>query len=95
LLVELKKIARRSEGQRVETIEELSQIIQNKEKGDIVELEFLRDKKNKKVEVEVAEERGSFDSWFNLNVNPRFRERIIRWGDQARRVSQEELASGD
>jgi len=83
----------RAEGRRVETIEELSQIIQNKEKGDIVELEFLRDKKNKKVEVEVAEERGSFDSWFNLNVNPRFRERIIRWGDQARRVSQEELAN--
>lgn len=83
----------RADGHRVEMIDELSRIIQRKEKGDTVELEFLRDKKKKKVEVEVAEERGSFDAWFNLRIGPRLRERIGRWGEQARKVSQEEIAN--
>ena len=63
--------------------------MQSKEEGEKIEIEFLRDKKLKKVEVEVAEEKGSFGAWFNWEVKPRFREHLSRWSKETRKVSQE------
>ncbi len=45
-----------ADGKRVETTEELSSIIQDKEKGDKIKIEFLREKKKRTVDVEVDEE---------------------------------------
>ncbi len=49
----------KADGERVESVRELSELIQDKEKGDKVEIEFLRDKKKKKVKVEIDEEETS------------------------------------
>lgn len=45
-----------ADGKRVETTEELSRIIQDKEKGDKIAIEILRDRKKRSVDVEVEEE---------------------------------------
>lgn len=49
----------RADGEKVESIKELSELVQDKEKGDKIEIEFLRDKKKKKVKVEIDEEETS------------------------------------
>jgi C-terminal processing protease CtpA/Prc len=46
------------DGVRVETVSGLSEIIQDKKKGDKIKLELIRDKKTMNVEVEVEEEEG-------------------------------------
>jgi len=46
----------RADGERVETTEKLSRYIQDKEKGDKINIEYLRNKKKQSVEVEVEEE---------------------------------------
>ncbi len=48
-----------ADGERVERTQDLVGLIQDKEKGDKITIEFLRDKKKRTVEVEVAEEEGS------------------------------------
>jgi S1-C subfamily serine protease len=45
-----------ADGVRVEGGEELSELVQDKKKGDKVKIEFLRDKKKMSVDVEVEEE---------------------------------------
>lgn len=45
-----------ADGKRVETLEALTDLIQDRKKGDKITLEIIRDKKKMKVEVEVAEE---------------------------------------
>ncbi|MDD8030618.1 MAG: PDZ domain-containing protein [Acidobacteriota bacterium] len=45
-----------ADGKRVETIEDLTDLIQKKKKGERLSLDIIRDKKKLKVEVEVAEE---------------------------------------
>ncbi len=52
----------RADGKRVETTEELSRLIQDKEKGDKITIEYLRNKKKRTVEVEVEEEERS-ETW--------------------------------
>jgi len=44
------------DGRRVETLDALTDEIQNKKKGEKISLEVVRDKKKIKIEVEVAEE---------------------------------------
>jgi S1-C subfamily serine protease len=46
----------RVDGQRVDTVEELIDLVQDKAKGAKVKIEFLRDKKTMSADVEVAEE---------------------------------------
>ncbi|OGD22744.1 MAG: hypothetical protein A2W03_04105 [Candidatus Aminicenantes bacterium RBG_16_63_16] len=48
----------RADGRQVETVSDLSELIQDKKKGDKVKLEIIRDKKPMTVEVEVGEEEG-------------------------------------
>jgi serine protease Do len=53
----------KADGKRVQTVQELSVLLQEKKKGDKVKLEFIRDKKSLSAEVEVGEEesQGTFD----------------------------------
>ena len=48
----------RVDGRPVETVGDLSELIQDKKKGEKVKLEIIRDKKPMAVEVEVGEEEG-------------------------------------
>lgn len=48
-----------ADGKRMESVKELSELIQDKEEGDTIEIEFIRDKKKKTVKVEIAEEERS------------------------------------
>ncbi len=48
-----------ADGKRVESTQDLVGLIQDKEKGDTIKIEFLRDKKKRTVDVEVEEEEGS------------------------------------
>ena len=49
----------KADGKRIQSVRELSGILQNKKKGDKIKLEFLRDKKVLSADVEVAEEENS------------------------------------
>jgi len=53
-----------ADGMRVESTQELSKLIQDKEKGDKITIEFIRDKKKRTVEVEVGEEETSLSYAF-------------------------------
>lgn len=53
-----------ADGKRVESTQELSRLIQDKEKGDKVTIEFIRDKKKRTVDVEVEEEETSLSYAF-------------------------------
>ncbi len=54
----------RANGERVETVDELSELIQEKKKGEKIKIEFIRNKKRDTVEVEIEEEKrgGVFGS---------------------------------
>lgn len=58
----------RADGEQIESANELIELIQDKEKGEKIKLEIIRDKKKKTVEVEVEVEEGekksaSFQNW--------------------------------
>jgi serine protease Do len=54
----------RADGKRVEKVDELSELIQEKKKGEKIKIEFIRNKKRNTVEVEIEEEKrgGVFGS---------------------------------
>ncbi len=62
----------KADGERVESVRELSGLIQDKEKGDKIEIEFLRDKKKRTVKVEIEEEERSRSFFYSRD-----------WGDSA------------
>lgn len=79
------------DGKRIDTVNELSELIQDKKKGDKIKIEFLREKKTMSVEVEVGEEeRGDFFSQRNWedflgtwqNYADSFREQMKNWEKQ-------------
>lgn len=55
----------KADGKRVESVRELSELIQDKKKGDKIEIEFIRDKKKKTANVEIEEEEKSGYSYFS------------------------------
>jgi len=65
----------RADGRRVEKTRELSKLIGEKEEGEKITIEFLRDKKKKSVEVEVEEEEGSL---FRYPGEARVYRKVIR-----------------
>jgi len=85
----------KADGVRVQRTGKLSGILQDKEKGDRIKIEFLRDKKKRTVEVEIEEEERSniirfynrddwedyVDYWDNYGVNLRkqYKERGDRY----------------
>jgi len=78
----------RVDGKRVETVNQLIDIVQAKAKGSKVKLEFLRDKKEKTLDVEVLEEesggligsddlQGFLESW--QGYTDAFKNEILKW----------------
>lgn len=77
-----------ADGVRIERVRDLSELIQDKGKGDKIKIEFLRDKKKRSVEVEIEEEEsGTFfysnkewkdyvDSWnkYSENLKKKYKE---------------------
>lgn len=61
----------RVEGKTVKQVSDLSEIIQDKKKGDKVKLELVRDKKPMSLEVEVAEDESSSFFW-RYEASPEF-----------------------
>lgn len=56
----------KADGERVERVTALQKLIQDKDKGEKISIEYLRDKKRKTVDVEVEEEEREFD-FFSRN----------------------------
>lgn len=55
----------KADGVKVETISDLSELIKDKKKGEKIKIEFLRNKKRMKLDIEVEEqERGGFWGYF-------------------------------
>jgi serine protease Do len=55
----------KAEGERVERVTALQKLIQDKNKGEKIKIEFLREKKKKEVDVEVDEEEREFEFYSN------------------------------
>jgi len=82
----------RADGKRVESVRQLSGLIQDKEKGEKIKIEFLRNKKVHTVEVEIEkEERGSYydfsknwedyvENWEKYRGN--FQEDLKKWQER-------------
>jgi serine protease Do len=72
----------KAEGRRVETINELSEAVQDKKKGDKIKLEVLREKKPLSIDVEVEEEEsGGVVGWALPGDS---RDRLRAYGESAR-----------
>jgi len=80
----------KAEGIRTERARDLSGVIQDKEKGGKIKIEFLRNKKVRSVEVEIEEERSGFsysykgwedyvDSWDSYSEN--LEKQYKKWQD--------------
>jgi S1-C subfamily serine protease len=54
----------KTDGKRLETVAELSEMIQDKKKGDKIKIEFVRDKKAMILEVEIGEDERGFEGFF-------------------------------
>ncbi len=54
----------KADGKRVETVAELSEMIQDKKKGEKIKIELVRDKKTMTLEVEIGEDERGFESFF-------------------------------
>jgi len=54
----------KADGKSVETVPELSEMIQDKKKGDKIKIEFVRDKKTMTLEVEIGEDERGFEDFF-------------------------------
>jgi len=54
----------KADGKRVETVAELSEMIQDKKKGDKIKIELVRDKKTMSLEVEIGEDERGFEGFF-------------------------------
>jgi S1-C subfamily serine protease len=74
----------RADGREVETVGDLSELIQDKKKGDKLKLEIIRDKKPMAVEVEVGEEEGpGLSELFKSMPSPE------AWGLMGKDIGQE------
>jgi len=54
----------KADGKRVATVTELSEMIQDKKKGDKIKIEFVRDKKTMTLDVEIGEDERGLESFF-------------------------------
>lgn len=83
----------RTDGKRVETVDELSELIQEKEKGEKIKIEFIRNKKRNTVEVEIEEEKrgGVFGSilgrkYPHIELYKEGEDHYHSWGDYSREM---------
>jgi S1-C subfamily serine protease len=72
----------KAEGRRVETVNELSEAVQDKKKGDRIKLDLLRDKKPLTVEVEVEEEESG--GIFGWAPSGEYGDRLLAYRESAR-----------
>jgi predicted metalloprotease with PDZ domain len=80
----------RVDAKKVGTVSDLSDIIQDKKKGDKIKVDLVRDKRPLTLEVEVAEEESpSLSSFGGQLVTPE------RWGDMARELEEQYARSRD
>jgi S1-C subfamily serine protease len=72
----------RVDGKRVDSVDELSEMIQDREKGDKVKVELIRNKKPMTIEVEVAEEERRGLGW-SYDFSPE------TWNDFTRQLGRQ------
>ncbi len=94
----------RADGKRVESVDALVDVVQDRKKGDKIKIELLRDRKPLTVEVEVDEEesgetrpfgRSALEAW--QKYADAFQQELRQWGadsgraaqDNAKRIQQE------
>jgi S1-C subfamily serine protease len=76
----------KADGKEVNTVQELSKVIQGKEKGSKIKIEYVRDKKNRTAEVEVVEEEKNelFFNSYNWNEQKNDWEDLTKsWKEQS------------
>jgi len=88
-------------GKRVETTNELVDLIQDKERGEKIKIVFLRDRKERSAEIEIEEEerRGSFFSpgdrevFFNSldDYQEKFQNQYRKWQDEYSKKNKERI----
>lgn len=78
----------RVDGMSVGSVDKLSEIIQDKKKGDRVKIELVRDKKTTTLEVEVAEEERERLSW-DFGLSPEYWEEFSRQLERQYQQSRE------
>jgi len=78
----------RADGKKLASTSDLSELIQDRKKGEKVKIDLVRDKKPMSLEVEVEEEENPSLSWFY----PESRE---LWGDAAKQLEQQFQKSRD
>ena len=91
----------KADGKRVETTNELVDLIQDKERGEKIKIVFLRDRKERSAEVEIEEEerRGSFFStggrevFFNSldDYQEKFQNQYRKWQDEYSKKNKERI----
>ncbi|NOR54411.1 MAG: PDZ domain-containing protein [Candidatus Aminicenantes bacterium] len=83
----------KADGVRVQRAEQLSRIIQGKEKGNRIKIEFLRNKKKRTVEVEVEEEEKS--SFIRFDNRDGWEDYVEHWDDYGTSLRKQYKAWGD
>jgi serine protease Do len=74
----------KADGKPVETVAELSEMIQDKKKGDKIKIEFVRDKKTMTLEVEIGEDERGFESFLgDFENNARLLQERTRKSNEA------------
>jgi serine protease Do len=80
----------RADGERLESTQELSELIQDKKEGDKVKIEFIRDKKKRSVEVEVKEEETNLSNFYRSD--PRQYADVFRYQSEDMAKRSQKLA---
>jgi serine protease Do len=78
----------KADGERLESTQKLSELIQDKKEGEKVAIEFIRDKKKKTVEVEVKEEETNFSRVFRSAPNQQFMDALRYQNENLTKQSQ-------
>lgn len=91
----------KADGKRVETTNELVDLIQDKERGEKIKIVFLRDRKERSAEVEIEEEerRGSFffprgrEVFFDSldDYQEKFQNQYRKWQDEYSKKNKERI----
>lgn len=91
----------KADGKRVETTNELVDLIQDKERGEKIKIVFLRDGKERSAEIEIEEEerRGSFffpgdrEVFFNSldDYQEKFQNQYRKWQDEYSKKNKERI----
>ena len=86
----------RADGERIETVAELSELIQDKKKGEKIKIEFIRNRKRNTIEIEIQEEKrgGVFGSilgrkYLPIELYKKGEDYYRSWGDYAEEMQKQ------